>query len=124
MGSCQSPTEVRGSSAHISQWTLGLQGGKPGPLDRAGTECGPYAAKAIANLRGLLLSIFQSAVTADPALRDSNPCVHTRLPKGNGTEDDEVFPGPDEYIALRQHVRADALDVIDALVSTGLRWAR
>ncbi|WP_329228591.1 hypothetical protein OG488_11965 [Streptomyces sp. NBC_01460] len=61
-------------------------------------------------------------MTADPPLRDSNPCAHTRLPKGNDTEGDEVFLEPDEYAVLRQHVRADALDIVDALVSTGLRW--
>lgn len=112
----------RFTRAHISQWILDLQVGKPGPLHPAGTERRPYAAKTIANLHGLLFSILQSAVTADPPLRDSNPCAHTRLPKGNDTEDDEVFLEPDEYAVLRQHVRADALDIVDALVSTGLRW--
>ncbi|MFJ9058759.1 hypothetical protein [Streptomyces sp. NPDC102409] len=112
----------RFTRAHISQWILDLQDGKPGPLHPAGTERRPYAAKTIANLHGLLFSILQSAVTADPPLRDSNPCAHTRLPKGNDTEDDEVFLEPDEYAVLRQHVRADALDIVDALVSTGLRW--
>ncbi|MFJ2414397.1 tyrosine-type recombinase/integrase [Streptomyces brevispora] len=112
----------RFTRAHISQWILDLQGGKPGPLHPAGAERRPYAAKTIANLHGLLFSILQSAVTADPPLRDSNPCAHTRLPKGNDTEDDEVFLEPDEYAVLRQHVRADALDIVDALVSTGLRW--
>ncbi|WUW24231.1 N-terminal phage integrase SAM-like domain-containing protein [Streptomyces sp. NBC_01463] len=82
---------------HISQWILDLQGGKPGPLHAADTTRRPYAAKTIANLHGLLYSILQSAADADPALRDSNPCVHTRLPKGNDTEDDEVFLEPEEY---------------------------
>ncbi|MFF9246837.1 tyrosine-type recombinase/integrase [Streptomyces globisporus] len=112
----------RFTRAHISQWILDLQAGKPGPLHPAGTKRRPYAAKTIANLHGLLFSILQSAVTADPALRDSNPCAHTRLPKGNDTEDDEVFLEPDEYAVLRQHVRADAVDIVDVLVSTGLRW--
>jgi hypothetical protein len=49
---------------------------------------------AIANLQGLLHSIVQSAVDADPALRDSRPCEHTRLPKEGDTEDDEVFLDP------------------------------
>ncbi|WP_345621226.1 hypothetical protein [Streptomyces ziwulingensis] len=66
------PVSDRGprfTRAHISQWILDLQGGKPGPLHPAGTERRPYAAKTIANLRGLLFSILQSAVTADPPLR-------------------------------------------------------
>ncbi|WP_330457669.1 hypothetical protein OIB37_12555 [Streptomyces sp. NBC_00820] len=58
---------------------------------------------------------------SDP-LRDSNPWAHTRLPKGNETEDDEVFLEPEEYALLRSCLRADAVDIIDVLVSTGLRW--
>lgn len=107
---------------HVSQWILDLQTGRPGPLHPAGTKRRAYAPKTIANLHGLLYSIFQSAVSADPALRDSNPCAHTRLPKGNDTEDDEVFLEPEEYALLKTHVRADAVDIVDALVSTGLRW--
>lgn len=107
---------------HVSQWILDLQNGRPGPLHPAGTARRTYAPKTIANLHGLLFSIVQSAVDADPPLRDSNPCAHTRLPKGNGTEDDEVFLEPEEYALLRAHLRADAVDIVDALVSTGLRW--
>ncbi|MEU9775249.1 site-specific integrase [Streptomyces sp. NPDC047968] len=107
---------------HVSQWILDLQNGRPGPLHPPGTKRRAYAAKTIANLHGLLFSILQSAVDSDPALRDSNPCAHTKLPKGNDTEDDEVFLEPEEYALLRRHVRADAVDIIDALVSTGLRW--
>ncbi len=108
--------------AHVSQWILDLQNGRPGPLHPPGTVRRPYAPKTIANLHGLLFSIVQSAVNADPVLRDSNPCAHTCLPKGNDTEDDEVFLEPEEYALLRAHLRADAVDIVDALVSTGLRW--
>ncbi|MEU3961174.1 site-specific integrase [Streptomyces buecherae] len=107
---------------HVSRWILDLQQGSPGPLHPAGTKRRAYAPKTIANLHGLLFSILQSAVDADPALRDSNPCAHTKLPKGNDTEDDEVFLEPEEYSLLRAHLRADAVDIIDALVGTGLRW--
>ncbi|MEU7029609.1 tyrosine-type recombinase/integrase [Streptomyces sp. NPDC046275] len=107
---------------HVSRWILDLQNGRPGLLHPPGTKRRAYAAKTIANLHGLLYSILQSAVEADPALRDSNPCAHTKLPKGNDTEDDEVFLEPEEYALLRAHLRADAVDIIDALVSTGLRW--
>nr|WSZ95868.1 hypothetical protein OH820_09565 [Streptomyces sp. NBC_00857] len=58
-----------------------------GPLHPSGTVRRAYAPKAIANLHGLLFSIFQSAVDADPSPRDSNPCAHTRLSKGDDTED-------------------------------------
>ncbi|GLW13904.1 hypothetical protein Stsp01_06470 [Streptomyces sp. NBRC 13847] len=36
--------------------------------------------------------------------------------------DDEVFLEPEEYALLRAHLRADAVDIVDAQVSTGLRW--
>lgn len=76
----------------------------------------------IANLHGLLHSIVQSAADAVPALSDSNPCAHTRLPKASDTEDDEGFLEPEEYALLKARVRVDAVDIIVALVSTGLRW--
>lgn len=61
-----------------------------GPLHPSGTVRRAYAPKMIANLHGLLFGIFQifqSAVDADPSPRDSNPCAHTRLSKGDDTED-------------------------------------
>ncbi|MFI6374773.1 tyrosine-type recombinase/integrase [Streptomyces sp. NPDC050546] len=107
---------------HVSQWILDLKDGRPGPLHPPGTARRAYARKTIANLHGLLFGILQSAVDADPALRDSNPCAHSKLPKGNDAEDDEVFLEPEEFALLRQHIRADAVDIVDVLVSTGLRW--
>ncbi|MEV6567586.1 hypothetical protein [Streptomyces kronopolitis] len=92
------------------------------PARFKGTVRRAYAPKTIANLHGLLFRDLQPAVAADPALRDSNLCAHTRLPKGNDTEDDEVFLEPEEYTLLRVHLRADSVDIVDALVSTGLRW--
>ncbi|WP_371792239.1 site-specific integrase [Streptomyces sp. NBC_01471] len=107
---------------HVSRWILDLKDGRPGPLHAPGTARRAYAAKTIANLHGLLFSILQSAVESDPALRDSNPCAHTRLPRSGDAEDDEVFLEPEEYALLRAHLRPDAVDIIDVLVSTGLRW--
>ncbi|WP_432165082.1 hypothetical protein [Streptomyces sp. bgisy031] len=64
---------------------------------------------AIANPHDLLQSIalsavccLLSAVDADPALRASHPCAHTRLPEAGGTEDDEVFLEPEEYALLKR----------------------
>lgn len=67
---------------HISQWINDLKQGRPRPHHEPGTVRRAYAPKTIANLHGLLFSVLQAAVTADPPLRDSNPCAHTRLPKG------------------------------------------
>ncbi|MFH8747491.1 hypothetical protein ACH4GK_09665 [Streptomyces rimosus] len=61
-------------------------------------------------------------MTADPPLRDSNPCAHTRLPKGGEAEDEEVFFEPEEYALLRAYLKGDAVDLVDALIGTGLRW--
>ncbi|MEU0839552.1 hypothetical protein ABZ370_08780 [Streptomyces sp. NPDC005962] len=61
-------------------------------------------------------------VTADPPLRDSNPCAQTRLPKGHEAEDEEVFLEPEEYALLRAHLKPDGVDLVDALIGTGLRW--
>ncbi|MEU4199202.1 tyrosine-type recombinase/integrase [Streptomyces sp. NPDC026294] len=107
---------------HVSQWINDLKEGRPGPHHEPGTVRRAYAPKTIANLHGLLFSILQTAVTADPALRDSNPCAHTRLPKGDEAEDEEVFLEPEEYALLRAHLKADAVDLVDALIGTGLRW--
>ena len=54
---------------HVSRWILDLQNGRPGPHHPSGTVRRPYAAKTIANLHGLLFSILQSAVDADPRSR-------------------------------------------------------
>ncbi|MEK8170689.1 hypothetical protein NKH77_17105 [Streptomyces sp. M19] len=39
---------------------------------------------------------------------------------GELTVDDEVFLEPEEFAVLRRHVPADAVDMVDVLVSTGL----
>lgn len=107
---------------HISQWINDLKQGRPGPHHEPGTVRRAYAPKTIANLHGLLFSVLQAAVTADPPLRDSNPCAYTRLPKRDEAEDEEVFLEPEEYALLRAHLKPDAVDLVDALVGTGLRW--
>ncbi|MGJ5693991.1 tyrosine-type recombinase/integrase, partial [Streptomyces pratensis] len=56
--------------------------------------------KTIRNLHGLLSSILQEAVTAEPPLRLRNPCEQTRLPRADddGAEDgdDIEFLTPEE----------------------------
>lgn len=107
---------------HIRQWINDLEAGTPGPHHDETVTRKPLAAKTIANQHGLLFSILQAAVDAEPPLRSSNPCTHTRLPKGDQTEDDEVFLEREEYRLLRSHLATDAVDLIDAAVGTGLRW--
>ncbi|MDJ1130592.1 tyrosine-type recombinase/integrase [Streptomyces iconiensis] len=107
---------------HVSHWINDLREGRPGPHHEPGTARRAYAPKTISDLHGLLFGILQTAVTADPPLRDSNPCTHTRLPKGDEVEDEEVFLEPEAYAVPRAHLKDDAVDLVDALAGTGLRW--
>ncbi|MEU7366616.1 site-specific integrase [Streptomyces hygroscopicus] len=83
--------------------------------------------KTLANLHGLLYAIFQSAVEAQPQLRAANPSARTRLPRvDDGIEDEMVFLERDEYELIREAMagicKGDALDLIDLMTGTGLRW--
>jgi integrase len=106
----------------ISQWVNDLHEGRPGPHHAPGVKRRKYAPKTIRNFHGLLFGIIQSAVDADKPLRASNPCIHTRLPEDDHTADEMVFLEREEYAVLRSHLAQDAIDMIDALVGTGLRW--
>ncbi len=82
---------------------------------------GPGAGRGtIAGLHGLLCSIVQSAVDADPALRDSRPCVHARLPRAGDTEDDEVFLDPEEYALPKR--RCASTRSTSSTASGALAW--
>lgn len=83
--------------------------------------------KTIRNLHGLLSSVLQRAVTAEPPLRARNPCELTRLPRADddgaeGGEDIE-FLTPDEVEGVIGHMerRSDQLLAI-IKYGTGLRW--
>ncbi|MFI6288408.1 tyrosine-type recombinase/integrase [Streptomyces sp. NPDC051018] len=83
--------------------------------------------KTIRNLHGLLSSILQEAVTAEPPLRGRNPCELTRLPRSDDDGADEgedvCFLTPQEVAAIRGCLerRADQL-LLDVKYGTGLRW--
>ncbi|MFD9903844.1 tyrosine-type recombinase/integrase [Streptomyces sp. NPDC059063] len=84
--------------------------------------------KTIRNLHGLLSSILQEAVTAEPPLRARNPCERTRLPRADddgadGGEDIE-FLTPDEVdgIISCMELRSDQL-LATVKYGTGMRWS-
>ncbi|MGW8329434.1 tyrosine-type recombinase/integrase [Streptomyces sp. NPDC055897] len=107
----------------IKQWVNDLEAGRPGPHHPPTVKRRPFKAKTIRNLHGLLYGILQATVTAEPPLRSTNPCVHTRLPEDNSTEDEQVFLEREEYAILRSCMNSDSVDLIDALAGTGLRWS-
>jgi integrase len=74
----------------------------------------PHRPKTIWNLHGLLYSIFQDAIEADPPLRSANPAARTRLPR-RVTEE--------EFHLLRDCARSDVRDMLTVFVGTGLRYS-
>lgn len=85
--------------------------------------------KTIRNLHGLLSSVLEEAVKAEPPLRDRNPCKLTRLPRtdddGTSAEDgeDAEFLEPDEVAAVISRLtrRSDQL-LATVKYGTGMRW--
>ncbi|GGV80366.1 hypothetical protein GCM10015535_18290 [Streptomyces gelaticus] len=87
----------------VQDWVNDLETGRPAPLDppdrKPRTKHKP---KTVHNEHGLLFSILQAAVDAEPSLRASNPCAKTRLPRLDGAEDEEemVFLEREEWAWL------------------------
>ncbi|MGW2932926.1 tyrosine-type recombinase/integrase [Streptomyces sp. NPDC001156] len=111
----------------IRRWVNALESGERDPKNREKWVRKPVSPKTIANLHGLLYGIFQSAVEAQPALRAANPCSKTRLPRvDDGIEDEMVFLEREEFDLVRAAMeticKGDALDLIDVMAGTGLRW--
>lgn len=89
--------------------------------------------KTVKNLRGLLSSIIDEAVKAEPPLRDRNPCSLVRLPRmdadgeddeddgGGGEEMEFLTPDEVEGIALHMPTR-QCSDLVRDKYATGARW--
>jgi integrase len=129
------------SSMAIGRWINQLKLGY-GPDQDPGDdtllpEREPLAPKSIRNAHGVLYSLIQSAVEAEPPLRRRNPCEHTVLPKHKEgrvltvDEDDEddyeaeekSFLSPEEFDTLLTHLPEDARDLVEFMVMTGLRYS-
>jgi integrase len=111
----------------MADWVRAQEDGQPSPDGTEEWLRRPAAPKTIANRHGMLYSIFQAAVEADPPLRPSNPCAKTRLPRiDSGTEDEMTFLERTEYQRIRAELAlicgGDGVDIADVLVGTGLRW--
>ncbi|MCZ4125986.1 tyrosine-type recombinase/integrase [Streptomyces sp. H39-S7] len=109
----------------VQDWVNDLEAGRPAPLDPADRKPRTkYRPKTIQNEHGLLYSILQAAVDAEPSLRASNPCAKTRLPRLDGAEDEEemVFLEREEWAWLYECLSDDAKDLGEAIAETGFRW--
>jgi integrase len=111
----------------LTDWVRSQEDGQRDPTDPTRWLRTPASPKSIANRHGLLYSIFQAAVEAEPPLRTTNPCAKTRLPRvDDGTEEEMVFLERDEWQRIRAELeaicRGDGVDIADVLVGTGMRW--
>lgn len=109
----------------VQDWVNDLEAGRPAPLDPADRKPRTkYKPKTVHNEHGLLSSILQAAVDAEPSLRAANPCAKTRLPRLDGAEDEEemIFLEREEWAWLHECLAEDAKDLGEAIAETGCRW--
>lgn len=108
----------------VQDWVRAEETGRRDPSDPEVWLRKPAGAKSIANRHGLLSSIVQAAIEAEPPLRSKNCCGGTRLPRvDDGIDDEMCFLEHDEYRRISEEI-ADphARDLADWLVGTGMRW--
>lgn len=119
------------SSDTVRAWVRKLEQAKVHKGQRPKTgepKWRPMSPKTIRNLHGLLSSILQEAVKAEPPLRARNPCELTHLPRADddgadGIEDIE-FLTPEEVEGVIECMdrRSDQL-LARIKYGTGLRWS-
>jgi len=119
------------STEHFSRSTIGAWINKMRKTKvKRGSQTKPMSSETLRGLHGLLSSVLQEAVVAEPPLRERNPCDLTRLPKdderGVGdreSTDDMEFMTPDEIAGLVScFPRAEDRMFVRFLYATGLRW--
>jgi integrase len=130
-GECDVRSTEHFSSDTVAAWVRMLEqakvhkGQKPKKGEPKWRRMSP---KTIRNLHGLLSSIIDRAVKAEPPLRTRNPCEMTHLPRtdddgADGGEDTE-FLTPDEVEGLIANMerRSDQL-LATIKYGTGMRWS-
>ena len=106
----------------VALWVNALADGERDPNDDDEWLRKPYSPKYIWNLHGLLFQIMKGAMKARPALRSSNPCAETDLPRPDHQIDETMcFLEYDEFQLLLGCLAPEAQDVAVLAVSTGLR---
>lgn len=114
--------EDKFSEETVALWVNALADGERDPNDDDEWRRQPYSPKYIANLHGLLFQIMKGATKARPALRGSNPCAETELPRSDAQIDETMcFLEHDEFRLLLGCLAPEAQDVALVAVSTGLR---
>jgi len=95
-----------------------------------GSKRKKMAGKTLKNLKGLLSTILDEAVKAEPPLRDRNPCSLVRLPRvdNRGLDDEDVdddieFLEPFEVEGIVSCLKRDEdKRLVRFKYATGLRW--
>ncbi|MEV1020666.1 site-specific integrase [Streptomyces sp. NPDC050264] len=120
------PTMCNITQADVNEWVRRQRHAVTDPDDPEKVLRIRASAKSVANRHGLLYVIFQSAVEAEPQLRESNPCKKTGLPRqDDGVDEEMVFLEHTEYARISAELRTldpNAADLADFLVGTGMRW--
>lgn len=111
------------SATTIGAWVNDLSDGVNAP--DTGEPRRKLKPKTIRNVHGVLYTLVQNAVDAEPPLRTTNPCEKTRLPSLDDGEGDEemVFLTHEEFETVFNLLKDDAKDLAEFLATTGLRYA-
>ncbi|MGW6739748.1 tyrosine-type recombinase/integrase [Streptomyces sp. NPDC055025] len=124
-GNCDVRSTEHFSKATISAWVNLMAKTKV----YRGSKHKVMSPKTLKNLVALLSSILNDAVTAEPPLRDRNPCRLVNLPRtdDDGVEDDESedmeFMTPDEVAGIVECLpRPEDRVFVRIAYGTGMRW--
>ncbi|MEU7323311.1 site-specific integrase [Streptomyces griseoviridis] len=125
-GNCDVRSSEHFSKRTVQAWVNQLEK----TVVRRGSKSKLMSPKTIKNLHGLLSSILQEAVEAEPPLRDRNPCKSIRLPRtdDDGTAGDEIdediqFLLPKEVAGIASCMRTpQGKRLTEDIYATGTRW--
>ncbi|MFJ7586924.1 tyrosine-type recombinase/integrase [Streptomyces sp. NPDC097617] len=122
-GTCDVRSAKHFSKATVGAWVTLMAGTKV--RHGRGGKLKEMSPGTLRGLHGLLSSVLNEAVVAEPPLRDRNPCDLTRLPDGGGEDDDDAmeFMTPEEVAGLITCFRRpmDRM-LVRTAYGTGMRW--
>ncbi|WP_329141071.1 tyrosine-type recombinase/integrase [Streptomyces sp. NBC_00670] len=134
-GECDIRSAEHISKDTVRQWVIGLEKTLVhwGSTPRSGVakNLRPMSPYTIRTLHGLLSNILNEAVTAEPPLRERNPCKSTRLPRldtdGSGADSDDSeameFLLPQEVAGVISSMKRRSDQLLTTVAyGTGMRW--